>query len=121
MRSTYRTRAECERLESRFSACAPTLPQGDVETICSVWDLRGYSGKNADLELAKFCVVDLYREYYPKRLGHVAIVDAPFIFRPVWAIISPLIGKYKNIVKFMPAKDVVEYFNPGEAPECFKQ
>ena len=36
--------------------------------IYAVWDMRGFSGANADLELAKFCILDVFREYYPKRL-----------------------------------------------------
>lgn len=38
----------------------------------AIWDMTGFSGSNADLDLAKFCILDVFREYYPKRLSQVA-------------------------------------------------
>ena len=62
--------------------------------------MRGFSGANADLDLAKFCILDVFRKYYPKRLEQVAAVDSPWAFKPVWAILRPIIGKYSSVVKF---------------------
>jgi len=86
--------------------------------IYAVWDMRGFSGANADLELAKFCILDVFREYYPKRLTQVAAVDSPWQFKPIWAILKPVIGKYSSVVKFCKVTDVLDNFHPGEAPAC---
>jgi len=37
-------------------------------------------------------------------------VEAPFVFKPVWGIIKPLMGKYSSLVKFMKAKEANEFF-----------
>jgi hypothetical protein len=92
-------------------------PNGS-ESIYAVWDMQGFSGANADLDLAKFCILDVFREYYPKRLSQVAAIDSPWTFKPVWTILKPLIGKYSSVVQFVTAKEVIENFNPGEAPKC---
>ena len=61
---------------------------GGSGAIYAVWDMRGFSGSNADLDLAKFCILDVFREYYPKRLSQVAAIDSPWAFKPVWAILK---------------------------------
>ena len=92
--------------------------RGGSGAIYAVWDMRGFSGSNADLDLAKFCILDVFREYYPKRLSQVAAIDAPWAFKPVWAILKPIIGKYSSVVQFVKAKDVIANFKEGEAPAC---
>jgi len=89
--------------------------------IYAVWDMRGFSGANADLDLAKFCILDVFRKYYPKRLEQVAAVDSPWAFKPIWAVLKPIIGKYSSVVKFVKVKDVLENFNEGEAPACLTE
>ena len=61
---------------------------GGSGAIYAVWDMKGFSGSNADLDLAKFCILDVFREYYPKRLSQVAAIDSPWAFKPVWAILK---------------------------------
>ena len=89
--------------------------------IYAVWDMRGFSGANADLDLAKFCILDVFRKYYPKRLEQVAAVDSPWAFKPIWAILKPIIGKYSSVVKFCKVQDVLDNFNEGEAPACLME
>ena len=89
--------------------------------IYAVWDMRGFSGANADLDLAKFCILDVFRKYYPKRLEQVAAVDSPWAFKPIWAILKPIIGKYSSVVKYCKVKDVLDNFNEGEAPACLTE
>lgn len=89
--------------------------------IYAVWDMRGFSGANADLDLAKFCILDVFRKYYPKRLEQVAAVDSPWAFKPIWAILKPIIGKYSSVVKFCKVQDVLDNFNEGEAPACLTE
>ena len=86
--------------------------------IYAVWDMRGFSGANADLDLAKFCILDVFRKYYPKRLEQVAAVDSPWAFKPIWAILKPIIGKYSSVVKFCKVQDVLDNFEEGKAPAC---
>ena len=31
--------------------------------------MKGFGGANADLDLARYCILDVFREYYPKRLS----------------------------------------------------
>jgi hypothetical protein len=40
----------------------------------------------------------------------VLLVEAPFVFKPVWGIIKPLMGKYSSLVKFVKAKEANEFF-----------
>lgn len=44
--------------------------------------------------------IDLFFKYYPKRLGQVLFVDAPFVFQPGWAMIKPWVGKYAALVRY---------------------
>lgn len=60
------------------------MPEG-CETVLAVFDMRGFGPLNADLLLARF-LVDLFFEYYPRRLGHVAVVASPWVFEPVWQV-----------------------------------
>ena len=87
-------------------------------SIYAVWDMRDFSGANADLDLAKFCILDVFRKYYPKRLNQVAAIDSPWAFKPVWAILKPIIGKYSSVVQFVKADDVLKNFEPGKEPKC---
>jgi hypothetical protein len=54
--------------------CVKKMEQeGGSGAIYAVWDMRGFNGSNADLDLAKFCILDVFREYYPKRLSQVRV------------------------------------------------
>ena len=74
-------------------------------TFLAIFDLRGFGPKNFDLELVKFLIDVLYR-YYPRRLHRCLLVGAPFAFRPVWAVVKPLLKSYASLVTFE---------DPGEA------
>jgi len=64
--------------------------------------------------------VDMFFVYYPKRLGQVLMVDAPWIFRPPWRLIKPLLRKYAALVRFVSAEDVRrEFFTPDTVPKDF--
>lgn len=52
---------------------------------------------NADFVFAKF-MVEAFFEYYPRRVGQVLFVDAPWVFQPAWAVIKPLMRKYAALV-----------------------
>ena len=47
-------------------------------------------------------------------------VDAPWAFKPVWAVVKPLLRKYGALVRFVSAEEVKQvYFAEGEAPPGF--
>ncbi|XP_073144688.1 uncharacterized protein [Henckelia pumila] len=95
------------------------LPDGKQE-ILSIIDLREFRTQNADLNFISF-VFDTFYCYYPKRLGQVLFVDAPFIFKPFWQLIKPLLKSYASLVKFCSADDVrKEYFAAGKVPASFR-
>jgi TRAP-type C4-dicarboxylate transport system permease small subunit len=42
--------------------------------------------------------MDVFYYYYPKRLGQVLFVDAPFVFQPMWQVVKPLLKSYASLV-----------------------
>lgn len=65
--------------------------------------------------------VDIFFTYYPKRLGQVVMVDAPFIFKPGWAIVKPWLRKYADLVCFVSRKQLAEdFFTPDTLPPDFR-
>lgn len=95
------------------------LPPGE-EKILGIFDLRGFTLENGDLMFIKF-LIDVFYNYYPKRLGQVLFVDAPLIFQPGWNIVKPWLKSYANLVRFCSA-DVVreEYFTAKTVPLDFR-
>ena len=57
---------------------APSLQKGDVSFI-------------------KF-LIDVFYNYYPKRIGQALFVDAPLAFQPGWNIVKPWLKSYANLV-----------------------
>ena len=101
------------------SSSSPSSGNSTVETLLGIFDLRGFGPKNADLSFARF-LVDACFLYYPRRLGAVLFVDSPWAFKPVWAVVKPLLGKYGALVRFVSAEEVTKvYFAEGEAPPGF--
>ncbi|GJM91041.1 hypothetical protein PR202_ga07376 [Eleusine coracana subsp. coracana] len=72
------------------------LPLG-TENILGIFDLRGFGVENGDLQFLKF-LIDVFYYYYPKRLGQVLFVDAPFVFQPLWQMVKPLLKSYASLV-----------------------
>jgi len=94
------------------------LPEGQ-ETFLGIFDLRGFTSRNADLGFVRF-LVDIFFTYYPKRLSQVLFVDAPFLFKPGWEMIRPWLKKYQALVKFVSADEVrKDFFLPETVPEDF--
>ncbi|MEW5315638.1 MAG: hypothetical protein WDW38_007052 [Sanguina aurantia] len=94
------------------------LPAGG-EQILGIFDLRDFSLQNADFEFAAF-MVDAFFEYYPRRVGQVLMVEAPWVFTPAWEVIKPLLRKYKALVRFVSVSELKgEFFTPSTAPPDF--
>ncbi|GER27352.1 Sec14p-like phosphatidylinositol transfer family protein [Striga asiatica] len=96
------------------------LPHGNQE-ILIVIDLRKFQTQNADIKFVTF-MFDAFYCYYPRRLGQVLFVDAPFIFKPIWGLVKPLVKSYASLVRFCTAKDVKEeYFTADTVPASFRE
>jgi hypothetical protein len=95
------------------------LPPGKEE-ILGLFDLRGFGNQNADLKFLTF-LFDVFYYYYPKRLGQVLFVEAPFIFKPIWQIAKPLIRSYASLARFCDVETVrKEYFTEATLPVNFR-
>ncbi|KAB2013900.1 hypothetical protein ES319_D09G187800v1 [Gossypium barbadense] len=76
--------------------------------------------KNADLSYLTF-LFDVFYYYYPKRLGDVLFVEAPFVFQPIWQLTKPLLKSYASMVKFCSTETVrKEYFTEETLPISFR-
>merc|ERR1712113_121916 len=78
-----------------------------IEQAIGIFDLRGFSPMQADMELASF-IVRAIRVYYPRRFARILFVDAPEIFSGFWDSLRPLLRHYAILVEFISAKDVCE-------------
>ncbi|XP_078149327.1 sec14p-like phosphatidylinositol transfer family protein isoform X1 [Carex rostrata] len=95
------------------------LPPGS-ENILGIFDLRGFNIENGDFQFLKF-LIDVFYYYYPKRLSQVLFVDAPFVFKPMWQLVRPLLKSYASLVRFCDAETVrKEYFTAHTIPPDFR-
>eukprot|EP00466_Bigelowiella_natans_P004389 jgi/Bigna1/86328/estExt_fgenesh1_pg.C_90315 len=89
-------------------------PNGQLAVI---FNLNGFSLRNADFKFAKFLVQALYK-YYPQRLGAAYFIDAPILFQGPWRIVKPWLRRYASLVSFVRAGDVSKLFaEPAHAPK----
>lgn len=64
--------------------------------------------------------VDVFFLYYPKRLGQVLMLDAPWGFQPGWEVVKPWLKKYAALVRFVSREELrKEFFTPETCPEEF--
>ncbi|XP_058194049.1 CRAL-TRIO domain-containing protein C3H8.02 [Rhododendron vialii] len=95
------------------------LPAGSEE-ILGIFDLRGFGAQNADLKFFTF-VFDVFYKYYPRRLGQVLFVNAPFVFKPIWQLAKPLLKSYASLVRYCSVEEVKkEYFTESTIPTIFR-
>ena len=114
-------RESSQRLTGYFlDECVGRLG-GEEAAILGVFDLRRFKARNADVGYARF-LVDVFFNFYPRRLGRVLFVDAPLIFQPPWQVIKPLLGKYSRLVRFVRSGPELEsYFESREdLPRTFR-
>ncbi|XP_019182030.1 PREDICTED: CRAL-TRIO domain-containing protein YKL091C isoform X2 [Ipomoea nil] len=65
---------------------------------------------------------DVFYYYYPRRLGEVLFVEAPFIFQPVWQLAKPMLKSYASLVRFCSVDAVrKEYFTEETIPASFRK
>lgn len=113
-------------VESTQKLCAYAVREAlsqlpaDVDTFITIFDLRNFGASNADLQFVKY-MVDLFFVYHPKRLGQSLLVDAPWVFKPVWQFVKPLLRKYAALVRFVKVDEVrQEYFTDQTLPAEFR-
>ncbi|CAN6452030.1 unnamed protein product [Victoria cruziana] len=95
------------------------LPAANGE-ILGIFDLRGFGPENGDISFLKF-LIDVFYYYYPRRLGQVLFVDAPFVFQPIWQLVKPLLRSYASLVRFCSSDTVrKEYFTETTIPPNFR-
>ncbi|XP_063948688.1 phosphatidylinositol/phosphatidylcholine transfer protein SFH3 isoform X2 [Daucus carota subsp. sativus] len=64
---------------------------------------------------------DVFYYYYPKRLGQVLFVEAPFVFKPIWQLVKPMLKSYASLVRFCSVDEVrKEYFTEATIPATFR-
>ena len=113
-------------VESTEKLCAYAVREAlnqlpdNVDTFITIFDLRRFGVSNADLKFVKY-MVDLFFVYHPKRLGQSLLVDAPWVFKPVWQFVKPLLRKYAALVRFVNVSQVGrEYFTDQTVPREFQ-
>lgn len=87
------------------------------EQLAAICDLRGVGTAAVDIPFLIW-LVNTLRNYYPKRLGHIALVDPPaLLFQTAWSVIEPYLGKHATLVRLVSSSDVRNhYFAPGSLP-----
>ncbi len=54
--------------------------------------------------------------------AQVVMVDAPFIFKPGWAMVKPWLKKYAALVQFVSRDQLADqYFTPQTLPPDFTE
>ncbi|RCK66642.1 Phosphatidylinositol transfer protein CSR1 [Candida viswanathii] len=89
-----------------------------VDTCTIVFDLTGFSLKNADYSTIKF-LADVFEAHYPETLGFILIHNAPWIFSTVWNIIKgwldPVVASKIHFTK--DAKELSKFIDPTLIPD----
>lgn len=87
------------------------------DTCSIVFDLTGFTLKNADYTSIKF-LADVFEAHYPECLGRIYVHNAPWIFSTVWNIIKnwldPVVAS--KIVFTKNFKDLAGYISPDFIP-----
>ncbi|CAL4127108.1 unnamed protein product [Meganyctiphanes norvegica] len=99
-------------LELSLSKCSK-----DMENICILWDMKGFSLAVMDFSLTKK-VYEILQTYYPERMGIALILNAPFIFQACWSVIRPWLHENTaNKIKFVTDADLASYIDPKIIPD----
>lgn len=90
-----------------------------VDTCSVMFDLSGFSMKNADNAPVKF-LMSMFEAHYPESLGIVIVHNAPWIFLTVWSVIKnwldPVVAAkihftkgYDDLTKLIEPEHIPEY------------
>ncbi|CAK7898021.1 phosphatidylinositol transfer protein Csr1p [[Candida] anglica] len=82
-----------------------------------VFDLTGFSLKNADYVTIKF-IADVFEAHYPECLANIFVYNAPWVFSKFWNIIKhwldPVVSSKIRFVKDL--EEIGEYIEVSELP-----
>lgn len=95
-----------------------------IDTCSLMFDLSGFSMKNADNGPVKF-LIGLFEAHYPESLGIVIVHNAPWIFSTVWSVIKnwldPVVASkihftkgIDDLRKFIADEYIPEYLGGGD-------
>ena len=77
------------------------------------WSRSGERGKDAESKKLREQTTKYLQDYYPERLGAMYMVDTPWYFWPLWAVVSLFLQKKtKNKIHIIKNKDLVKYIEP---------
>lgn len=89
-----------------------------VDTCSLLFDLSGFSLKNADNAPVKFLMA-MFQSHYPESLGIVVVHNAPWIFSTVWNVIKnwldPVVASKIHFTKGYD--ELCEFIEPEHIPE----
>lgn len=98
---------------------ARRLRTWDEQCLDYVFDLGQVGLASLDLSLVKF-IISCFEAYYPETLGNLILLDAPWIFKGFWKIISPLLDPVTAAkVAFVNRKSIQEYIDSDMLPTEF--
>jgi len=89
---------------------------GKVSIVVNLADMIS---ANFDLPFVKFLITVL-EAYYPESMGVCLLLNAPFIFNGIWAIIKPLLDSVvASKIKFINQPQLLDYINADSLPKAF--
>lgn len=89
----------------------------EEERVVVVFDLLGFTYKNADMDLIKQ-LVSILQEHYTETLSVALIINAPFIFSAIWAVIKVWLDPITAAkVLFVNVEDLPNYIPIENIPE----
>lgn len=92
-----------------------------VETQTVIMDLSGLSMKPDNRGMAVFkATLKMDADMYPESLGHFFILNAPWIFKPLWGVIKywldPTTRKKFHVLGSDYYETLVQYIDPSQIP-----
>jgi len=96
----------------RALACTESRTSGEKTKVMVFYNYNGFTLKNSPppaMMNRLLSGLSFLRDHWPERLEHVFLVDTPFIFRAVWAIIKHFIDPItKRTVQFITGEEQKE-------------
>jgi hypothetical protein len=90
-----------------------------VERIMIIIDFEGFGMQCLDYPFLKQAI-HVLQNYYPERLGRVCLLDPPWMFRAVWAVVKPWLDeRTRDKVQFMSGdykKQLQAFVEPANVP-----
>mmetsp|Transcript_14390 Transcript_14390/g.31119 ORF Transcript_14390/g.31119 Transcript_14390/m.31119 type:complete len:311 (-) Transcript_14390:247-1179(-) len=82
-----------ERFERLLLPVCTQIVGKPMATTCVIIDLSGLSLKNFTWAAQRLLttVAKIDQDYYPEHLGQMFIINTPFIFKTIWAVVYPLL------------------------------